>query len=597
MLSGPVIVAVSFAYIGFLFAIAWYADRRAEQGRSVIASPYVYALSLGVYATAWTFYGSVGRAAEDGVGFLPIYLGPTLMMVMWWFVVRKIIRIVRANRITSLADFVASRYGKSALLGGVVTIIAVIGILPYISLQLKAISTSFHILLQFPQVVMPARTGDLSIFSDTAFYVAFFLAGFTIAFGTRQLDVSERHEGMVAAIAFESIVKLVAFLAVGVYVTFFMFNGPADIFGRAAQVPEIAALFAPFGNTAGNYMSWLWLVILSMLAILFLPRQFQVAVIENVDEKHINKAVWLFPAYMLAMNLFVLPIAFGGLLHFEGMKIDADTFVLTLPMSRQHEFLALLVFIGGLSAATGMVIVETIALATMVCNDLVMPLLLKIKRIEQMAHEGMATLLLDIRRTAIVAILMLGYFYYLIAGNAYALVSIGLISFAAVAQFAPVIIGGIYWRGGTRSGALAGLCSGFGVDVHPAAARVHQVRVAFLRAGGRGAPGDRAAQAAGTVRPRRTRPNHPRDAVEHAGQHRRLCAGFADEQTKRHRTRAGDHVRRCVRANRRAHAVLARHRVGGEPAGAARAVPRSGARGRPVCGLRAFARPRFRRGP
>ncbi len=461
MLQGWFIVCASFAYIGFLFAIAYYADKRADQGRSLIATPYIYALSLGVYATAWTFYGSVGRAASDGVGFLPIYLGPTLMMILWWFVVRKMIRISKINRLTSLADFVASRYGKSALLGGLVTVIAVVGILPYISLQLKAISTSFQILLQYPEIVMPQKIGTAGIMNDTAFYIAVFLAFFTIVFGTRQLDVAERHEGMVAAIAFESLVKLIAFIAVGVYVTFFMFDGPADIFGQALRQPQLAALTTPFGGAAGNYVSWIWLTILSMLAIMFLPRQFQIAVVENVDEKHLNKAVWLFPVYMLAINLFVLPIAFGGLLHFPEGNINADTFVLTLPMSQKQEWLALLVFIGGLSAATGMVIVETIALSTMVCNDLVMPPLLRFTRARFMQHEELSNLLLDIRRAAIVGILLMGYFYYLLAGEAYALVSIGLISFAAVAQFAPVVIGGMYWRNGTRAGALAGLSAGF----------------------------------------------------------------------------------------------------------------------------------------
>ncbi|MCY7388405.1 MAG: sensor histidine kinase, partial [Burkholderiales bacterium] len=385
----------------------------------------------------------------------------TLMMILWWFVVRKMIRISKINRITSLADFVASRYGNSAMLGGLVTVIAVVGILPYISLQLKAISTSFQILLQYPEIVMPQKIGTVGILDDTAFYIAFFLALFTIAFGTRQLDVAERHEGVVAAIAFESIVKLVAFIAVGVYVTFGMYNGPADIFGQAMAQPQLAALATPFGGTAGNYMSWIWLIILSMLAILFLPRQFQVAVVENVDEKHLNKAVWLFPLYMFAMNLFVLPIAFGGLLYFQDGGVNADTFVLTLPMSQRHEWLALFVFVGGLSAATGMVIVETIALSTMVCNDLVMPPLLRFTRARFMQHEELSNMLLDIRRAAIVSILMLGYFYYLLAGEAYALVSIGLISFAAVAQFAPAVIGGLYWRNGTRAGALAGLSLGF----------------------------------------------------------------------------------------------------------------------------------------
>ena len=323
----------------------------------------------------------MGRAASDGIGFLPIYLGPTLMIALWWLVMRKIIRISKASRITSLADFIASRYGKSALLGGLVTVIAVIGILPYISLQLKAISTSYAILLQYPEISMPASAaaGSHALAADTAFWVALILAAFTILFGTRHLDAAEHHEGMVAAIAFESLVKLLAFLAVGLFVTYGMFDGVGDIFARARAEPRLSPMLAPLEGVAGGYASWVWLTILSMLAIMFLPRQFQVAVIENKNEQHLNKAIWLFPLYMLAINLFVLPIAFGGNLHFAHGTVDADTFVLTLPMAAKQEGLALLVFIGGLSAATGMVIVETIALSTMVCNDLVMPVLLRLQ--------------------------------------------------------------------------------------------------------------------------------------------------------------------------------------------------------------------------
>ncbi len=463
MLNGPVVVVASFAYLGLLFAIAYYADQRADRGRSVIASPYVYSLSLAVYATAWTFYGSVGRAAHDGVGFLPIYIGPTLMIALWWVVMRKIIRISKANRITSLADFVASRYGKSALLGGVVTVIAVIGILPYISLQLKAVSNSFTIVLQYPSIAMPAKLGAMPLLQDTALWVALILAVFTILFGTRHLDAAEHHEGMVAAIAFESLVKLVAFVAVGAFVTFGLYDGFGDVFARTAADPALAPMLTPFDGVAGSYADWAWLTVLSMLAIMFLPRQFQVAVIENKDEKHLDTAIWLFPLYMLAINVFVLPIAFGGRLHFPGSVVDADTFVLTLPMAERREWIALLVYIGGLSAATGMVIVETIALSTMVCNDLVMPVLLRMKRLRLAERADLTTLLLAIRRGAIVMIALLGYLYFRLAGEAYALVSIGLISFAAVAQFAPAVLGGIFWKGATRRGALAGLVAGFAV--------------------------------------------------------------------------------------------------------------------------------------
>jgi len=493
MLQGHIIVLVAFAYLGLLFGIAYYADKRADAGRSIIDNPTIYALSLAVYATAWTFYGSVGRAASDGIGFLPIYLGPTLMIALWWLVMRKIIRISKASRITSLADFIASRYGKSALLGGLVTVIAVIGILPYISLQLKAISTSYAILLQYPEVSLPASlaagnaAGSHALAADTAFWVAMILAAFTILFGTRHLDVAEHHEGMVAAIAFESLVKLLAFLAVGLYVTYGMFNGVGDIFGRARASADLAPLLAPLEGVAGSYANWVWLTILSMLAIMFLPRQFQVAVIENKHERHLNKAIWLFPLYMLAINIFVLPIAFGGNLHFAPGSVDADTYVLTLPMAAKQEGLALLVFIGGLSAATGMVIVETIALSTMVCNDLVMPVLLRLKGLRLGERRDLTAWLIGIRRGAILLILVLGYLYFRLAGEAYALVSIGLVSFAAVAQFAPVLLGGIFWKRGTRSGALAGLIAGFAVWLYtlllPALARSGWLPIGLMEEG------------------------------------------------------------------------------------------------------------------
>jgi Na+/proline symporter/nitrogen-specific signal transduction histidine kinase len=487
MLHGTTIILISFAYLGLLFAIAYYADQRADAGRPVIASPYIYSLSLAVYATAWTFYGSVGRAASDGIGFLPIYIGPTLMIALWWVVLRKILRISKRNRITSLADFIASRYGKSALLGGLVTVIAVIGILPYISLQLKAVSNSFTILVQYPEIIMPAQVGAAPIREDTALWVALILAAFTIAFGTRHLDAAEHHPGMVAAIAFESVVKLLAFLAVGVFVTFGVYNGFGDVFARAAAEPSLRAMLTPFEGVAGGYSNWVWLTILSMMAIMFLPRQFQVAVIENVDEKHLNKAIWLFPLYMLAINVFVLPIAFGGVLRFPDGSVDGDTFVLTLPMAEKRELLALLVFIGGLSAATGMVIVETIALSTMVCNDLVMPVLLRLRRLRLNERPDLTGLLLGIRRGAIVLILLLGYLYFKLAGEAYALVSIGLISFAAVAQFGPAILGGIFWKGGTRAGALCGLLAGFAVWLYtlfiPALARSEWLPIGLLEHG------------------------------------------------------------------------------------------------------------------
>jgi Na+/proline symporter/signal transduction histidine kinase len=458
MLATWVVLAASVAYLALLFGIAYYGDRRADQGRSIISTGYIYALSLGVYATSWTYYGSVGRAASTGLGFLPIYLGPTVMVAAWWVVLRKIIRICRRDKITSLADFMSSRYGKSTLLGGLVTVVAVVGVVPYIALQLKAVSNTFGI-LRGDVALATAGTADPPVLQDTALYVALLLAAFTILFGTRHLDATERHEGMVAAVAFESLVKLVAFLAVGAYVTYALFDGFTDLFGRAAERADVARLFS-LAET-GSYASWLWLVGLSMLAILLLPRQWQVAVVENVDERHITTAMWLFPLYMLAINVFVLPIAIAGLLTFDDGGAGADWYVLALPMADQQPALALLVFLGGLSAATGMVIVETIALSTMVSNSLVMPILLR--RGALAGRRDLGGLILGIRRGTIVVLLLLGFAYFRLAGDALALVSIGLISFAAVAQFAPAILGGLFWKGATLRGAVGGLLAGFAV--------------------------------------------------------------------------------------------------------------------------------------
>ncbi len=459
MISPAVVLGASFGYLLLLFAIAAWGDRRAAEGRSLIDNAAVYALSWGVYCTAWTYFGSVGRAATSGVWFLPIYLGPMLAMLLAWIVLRKMVRISRVYRITSIADFVASRYGKSPLLAALVTLITVIGIVPYIALQLKAASAGFHLLTGAPGSAPAAAW-----WRDGVFYVALALAAFAIMFGARHLDLAERHEGMVAAIAFESVVKLAAFLAVGAFVTWGLFDGMDDIWAQARTVPELSALFRlDGGGEPFAYAEWFSLTILSMLSVLLLPRQFQVMVVECVNERRIRRAAWLFPAYLLAINIFVLPIAVGGLLVFGPGAADAETFVLSLPLSQGAAAIALLAYIGGLSAVTGMLIVETVAVSTMVCNDLVMPSLLRLDRFGNRAGGDLTRLLLNIRRVAIIAVLMLGYLYFRIAGEAYALVSIGLISFAAVAQFAPALFGGMYWRGATWAGAFGGLLGGFAV--------------------------------------------------------------------------------------------------------------------------------------
>lgn len=480
MLQGWVVIGVSFAYLCLLFAIAYYGDKRADQRRSLIGNPYIYALSIAVYCTSWTFYGSVGRAASSGMHFLPIYIGPTLMAALWWILLRKMVRISKVNRITSIADFISARYGKSQTLGGLVTVIAVVGIMPYISLQLKAISTTFTVLLNYPDLAA-ADAGAVPILADTALYVALVLAAFSILFGTRHIDASEHHEGMVAAIAFESVIKLLAFVAVGAFVTFALHDGFADLFTRAHDDPRITRLFA-VGDTA-EYGGWIALTLLSMAAIICLPRQFQVSVVENVDEDHLRKAVWLFPLYLFLINIFVLPIAFAGVMAF-GDAVNPDIFVLALPMANQSEALALFVFLGGLSAGTSMVIVETIALSTMVCNDLVMPVLLRIRWLGLRERKDVSGLLLAIRRWTIVLVVFLGYLYVRLIGESFALVTIGLVSFAAAAQFAPAMIGGIFWKGATQRGAMAGLSAGFAVWLYtlllPSFAQSGWLSVSFI---------------------------------------------------------------------------------------------------------------------
>jgi Na+/proline symporter/signal transduction histidine kinase len=458
MLSPALVIGISFVYLLLLFVVASFGERRAAQGRSIIANPWTYALSLAVYCTAWTYFGSVGRATSGGIWFLPIYLGPTLAMTLGWLVLRKMIRIAKTYRITSIADFIGSRYGKSPLLAGLVTLIAVVGIVPYIALQLKAVSAGYGLLTAGSLSELPEQ---VSWAQDSTFYMALALAGFTMMFGARHLDSAERHEGLVAAIAFESVVKLIAFLAVGLFVVYGLFDGLTDLFTRAQAVPDLARLLRLEQGGRFAWTQWFALTLVSMLSVIFLPRQFQVMVVENVSESHLRRAVWVFPLYLLVINLLVLPIALGGSLYFGPGQMNADNFVLSLPLAAGQPALALFVFIGGLSAATGMVIVETIAVSTMVCNELVMPLLLRTHHFRSETGNDLTRLLLAIRRTAILGVLVLGYVYFHLAGDAYALVSIGLISFAAVAQFAPAVLGGLYWKGATRLGALVGLSAGF----------------------------------------------------------------------------------------------------------------------------------------
>ncbi len=456
LLTPARVVAIAFGYLLLLFGVAYWAERRKDRGLSIISNPLVYALSIAVYCTSWTFYGSVGRAAVSGFEFLAVYLGPTLIAFSWWALLRKMVLIARANNVTSLSDFIAFRYGKSGKIGALVTTMAILGNAPYIGLQLKAVSSTFEILTQHPGAVLARAVPMPSAFyQDTAFVVAAVLAVFGGMYGARTLDPSERHEGMVAVIALESVVKLAALLIVGAFVTWGIFDGFGDILRRISAHPEHASLLTFGRGEPGAFAAWFTLVYLSIASVMLLPRQFHVMVVENCSEKHIRGAMWLFPLYLFLINLFVAPLAFGGLLVF-GDAATADTFVLTLPLHQGSQLLALVAFLGGLSAATGMVVVASVTIATMFVNNLAMPVLLRIGW-----PRNFAPYLIHIKRAGIAGVILLGYGYYRLLGEQFMLVNIGLLSFAAVSQFAPAVIGGLYWRSATAPGAMAGLLLGF----------------------------------------------------------------------------------------------------------------------------------------
>ena len=454
MIAGWAAVLTALIYVCALFAVAHYGE---TQGRRIIAGrarPIIYALALGVYCTSWTFFGSVGLASYHGFDFLPIYLGPVLVFALGYPLVVRIVRLAKAQNITSIADFIAARYGKSEQVAALVAVIAVIGAVPYIALQLKAISSSLATVLDSldaGRAVVHWSSG-----ANVSMGVAVVLAGFAMAFGTRQITATEHNDGLMTAISAESVVKLVAFICVGFYVTWWVFDGVGDLTLQAASSESVRKMVAAPIDGA----TWITNTLLSACAILLLPRQFHVAVVENRDERDVRTAAWLFPLYLVAINIFVIPLAVAGLLIFPEGVLDRDMTVLALPLSDQASVIALIALLGGLSAATAMVIVECVALSIMVSNDLVMPLLLR-----GQARGDIATLrnagavVLVIRRLAIVAMLGVGYAYFRLSSEA-ALASIGLLSFAAIAQVAPAFLGGLFWSRATARGAMAGLIFG-----------------------------------------------------------------------------------------------------------------------------------------
>src|SRR5712672_2270952 len=445
------VIAAAFGYIGFLFLVASYGDRLSptQRGR---ANGLIYPLSLAIYCTSWTFFGSVGFASRTSVDFLAIYVGPILLIAFCTPLLRRVIKLAKSQNITSIADFIAARYGKSQAVAATVALIAIIGSVPYIALQLKAVASSLETILSEDQAF-----SAMPIVGDMALVVTLAMAVFAVLFGTRQTDATEHQHGLMLAVATESIVKLVAFLAVGAFVTFWMFS-PVELIERAMKTPE-AVRAINYTPSIGNFLT---MTLLSFCAIMLLPRQFHVSVVENSGDAEVSRARWLFPLYLVAINLFVIPIAIAGLVTFPFGAVDSDMFVLALPIEGNAVLLSVGVFIGGLSAATAMVIVECVALSIMVSNDIVVPLVLQRGPRSRAGERDFGDFLLKVRRFAIFAIMGMAYFYYRALGNTQ-LAPIGLLSFAAIAQLAPAFFGGLFWRRATALGAIAGILVGIAV--------------------------------------------------------------------------------------------------------------------------------------
>lgn len=453
-MNNYLLVIIIVMYLAVLFYIAFLAEKKRQS--KWVNNPYVYTLSLAVYCSAWTYYGSVGIAANSGINFLPIYLGPVIAAPLWIVVLRKIIRISKQHKISSIADFISLRYGNSRFLGALVTIVCLFGTLPYISLQLKAVSETFEIMSDDTSYV------STTVIDDSTFYVALLLAIFATFFGTQNADASEKHKGIIATVAFESVLKLVFFLAIGIYVTFYLFDGTTDIYNQISVTENFKQLTTLSGIEDG--FNWFFLIGLSFMAIFLLPRQFQVSVLENNREKHLKKAIWLFPLYLLLFNLFVIFIAWAGKLTF-GETQNSEYYSLLLPLENRNSFLATLVFLGGFSAIISMVIVSTLALSTMVSNNLIIPYGFLEKFIKNQPERN-SKYIKNIRRISIFTIIITAYFFYVIFSKELSLYSIGLISFVIISQLGPSFFIGLYWNRGSSKAATIGILVGFFIAIY-----------------------------------------------------------------------------------------------------------------------------------
>ncbi|MGE5664364.1 MAG: sensor histidine kinase [Deltaproteobacteria bacterium] len=444
---GTALLVLIVAYLLLLFAIGWLGERKFEFFRSRGWDRYIYVFAGGVYCTSWTFYGCIGNAAQNGISFLGLFIGPSVFALGWWFVLRRIVRVCRANNITSVPDFLSVRYGNHPWIGPVATVLLVVGSVPYISLQLRAVAISFDL------IAVPSPAGTARV--DPMLLVSICMGAFALFFGGRYLDFTKRQGGLLTAVAVESIVKIVIFMGAGIFVCWGVFGGPGEIFGKILSHPDWRRL-ATLGEAPGNgYSRWLAYVAISAIDVILLPRQFHVFVVQNGDEKHIRTAMWMFPLYLLLINLFVVPIAFGGLIL--GLPASmADKYILSIPMLAGEKALSLLVFLGGFSAATAMVMVSSVALGKMIANNLLIPGILKARR---GFHDY--GYLLAAARASMLAVIVLGYLYARLMSRNMVLMEIGIISFVAVAQFGPAVFGGLYWKGASARGALLGISAGF----------------------------------------------------------------------------------------------------------------------------------------
>jgi PAS domain S-box-containing protein len=448
LIQGWLLLLVSLLYVGLLFVVAFAGDRRPLYPRQPRLRPIVYSLALAVYCSSWTFYGAVGTAARDGLAYLPIYLGPILLFVFGIGLLRRLLQVVRQRNITSIADFIGARFGKSHGLAALVAVIAVIAVVPYIALQFKAVAMSFGVLGGAAHGAVTA--GGI----DSALWCAMLLAVFAILFGTRSIDATEHHHGMMLAIALESLIKLLAFIVLAGYA---LWRGPGLVSTVELPVVQLSHGLSP-GFVAQT--------MLAFCAMFCLPRQFQIGMVECEDVSDLKRARWMLPLYLVVISVAVLPIVAAGM-HLPQVRDGAaDAWVLTLPMTHGDRGMALLAFIGGFSAATGMVIVASVALSTMISNDLVMPALLRIPRLNLEQRSDLSQLVLGVRRVAIVVLALMAYAYYRVAAGAENLAATGLLAFAAVAQFAPALIAALYWRSASRRGVVVGLLGGFAVWIY-----------------------------------------------------------------------------------------------------------------------------------